>query len=73
MKPPPPTAPPQPHSRTLPLSSRCSLDTGGNGYITASDWGNVAAADMVNMFTLKYMRRFMGLPEERTPKEDVSH
>lgn len=49
----------------------CRLDTRGKGYVNVQDWGNRSIAVPVESWTLRYMQRYMGLPDVSATPEQV--
>lgn len=47
------------------------MDQGSKGYLQASDWGDMQMAKVVELFSLVYMQRFMGLPGPTSLPEQV--
>ncbi len=50
----------------------CRLDREGKGYVHTSDWGNVELRKLVELFSLAYMQRFLGLPGPTSRPDEVS-
>ncbi|KAJ9506626.1 hypothetical protein QJQ45_018288 [Haematococcus lacustris] len=47
------------------------IDQEGKGYLLARDWGQLAMQQVVQLFTLQYMQRFMGLPGPTSSADQV--
>ena len=50
---------------------RPRLDKQRKGYVNFVDWGGLDLNHVIEMFTLLYMRKFMGLPDTAASDEQV--
>lgn len=61
-----------PNKPACTLPSPLRLDTQKRGFLTSVDWGCLDFNSVIEMFSLLYMRKYMGLPDTSATDDDVS-
>lgn len=53
------------------VTNKHRVDRNGKGYLMHSDWGAKEYHNVVELFSLMYMQKFMGLPTQNSTLEQV--
>lgn len=54
------------------LSLACRLDRRRRGYLEALDWGTKDAFQQIQLFSTRYMQKYMGVPDMTSTPEQVT-